>query len=64
MDQGWIQGGDWDDRLKPTKATFSNIILYNSEKAPAMEGYFAVDIVLSQQCCEVYFISLTVVNPS
>jgi len=45
--------------LKLTKVTLFTIILYNSEN-----GISDIrSIVLSQQCCEVYFISRIVVNP-
>jgi len=49
--------------LKPTKVTLLTMIFCNSEYS--IRGFKAnlPSSVLSQQCCEVYFISLTVVNP-
>jgi len=49
--------------LKPTKVTLSIMILYNSENSIRDMRSFCGSIVLSQQCREIYFISLTVVNP-
>jgi len=43
--------------LKPTKVALFIIIFYNPE------NNILSSIVVSQQCCEVYFISLKVVNP-
>jgi len=37
--------------------------MYNSENSIGDKNASVPSSVLSQQCCEVYFISLTVVNP-
>jgi len=57
--QGWIQRGRLGRSLplKPTKVNLFNMILYNSEND--IRDFFS-SIVMSQQCREVYFISLTV----
>ena len=65
LNQGRIQGNDWFDRppppLKPRKVTSFTMILCNSENSIRDIRQFA-SIVLLKQSCEVYFISLTVVN--
>ena len=49
--------------LKPLKVTLFTMILYNSENS--IEPYEAIlsSIVLSQQCCDIYIICLTVAKP-
>jgi len=49
--------------LKPTKVTSFTMILYNSENNIRKIKAFLPSIVLSQQCCEVHVISLTVAKP-
>jgi len=48
--------------LKPTKVTFFTMILYNSESTIRDIKSIWTPIVLSQQCCEIYFMYLTVAN--
>jgi len=48
--------------LKPTKVTLFTIILYNSENN-IRDKVTLSSVVLSQQCCEMCFISLTVAKP-
>jgi len=59
-----IQGGDWGDR--PPKTYECNFIHHNfaqcgKEQSPYKA--FLSSTVLLQQCCEVYFIPLTVAKP-
>jgi len=49
--------------LKPTKVTLFTMTLYNLEKEHWHYEATLRSTVLSQQRCEVYFISLAVVNP-
>jgi len=46
--------------LKPTKAALFMVTWYNSENSIRDLKTILSSIVLSQQCCEVHFISLTV----
>jgi len=59
-----IQGSDWGDR--PPKIYESNFIHHNfvqfGEEHSRYKSILS-SIVLSQQCCEVYFISPTVSKP-
>jgi len=56
-------GGDWGDR--PPKTYESNFIhdFVQFGKQHARYNAILPSVVLSQQCCEVYYSSLTVVNP-
>jgi len=64
------RGGDLDDH--PAKTFESNFFHHDFEqiRKTAFESHFAVQkailpfIVSPQQCCEVYFMSLTGLNPS
>ena len=60
--QGRIQGGAIVAiaPLKPTNVTLFTIILISFGKQHSRLKATLSSIVLSQQCCEVYFISLTV----
>jgi len=56
--------GDWGDR--PRKTYESNFIQHDFvliEKLLSRYKAIFLSIVLSQQCCEVYFISLAILNP-
>jgi len=48
--------------LKPTKITLFTMILYNSENSIHEFEAILPSTILSQQCCDVYFISLTIVT--
>jgi len=61
--RGGSKGGDWGDR--PPKTYESNFFHHDFVQFGKQHSrYKAIlpSIVLSQQCCEVYFISPTVVN--
>ena len=49
--------------LKPAKVTLFTIILYNPENNIRDMRQILPSIVMSQQCCEVHFISLAVAKP-
>ena len=58
------KGGDWGDR--PPKTNESNFIHHDfAQFGKQYSRYKGIlpSTVLSQQCCEAYFISLAVVNP-
>jgi len=64
--RGGSRGGDWGDRPPPPKiyeSSFSHhdLLHFGEQHSP----YKAIlsSIALSQQCCEVYFILLTVAQP-
>jgi len=64
LHKGGSRGGDWAIvPLKPTKVTFFNKILYKFGKQNSRYKAISPSFVFSQQHSEVYFISLTVVNP-
>jgi len=56
--------GDWSNRspLKPTKVSLFTILLYNSENSIRDIRPFCRPLFCHNMCCEVYFISHTVVN--
>jgi len=61
----WEQGGDWGDRPPPPKTYKSKFFHHNFVQFGKQHSrYKAIltSIVLSQQCCEVYFMSLAVMN--
>ena len=60
--QGRIQWGS-DCPPKPKKVTYFHHDFVEFGKKHSRHKAIWSSIVLSQQCCEVYFISLTVVNP-
>jgi len=63
--QGHVQGGDWGDRLPPKtyKSNFFHHDFLQFRKQHSWYEAFLSSIILSQQCFEVYFISLTVAKP-
>jgi len=57
-------GGDCDDRPPKTyECNFFHHDFVQFGKQHSRHEYIVPSIVLSKQCCEVYFISLTLVNP-
>jgi len=57
------KGGDWDDR--PPETYESNFFYHDFVQFGKQHWRFKAiltSIVLSQQCCEVYFMSFTVMN--
>ena len=59
---GRILGGDWGD-LKQAKSIFIHPNFLQFGKQHSRYKPILSSFVLSQQCCEVYFISLAAVNP-
>jgi len=59
--QGRIQGGDWGDRPLQNLRKY-DFIHHDFAQVGKQHKAIVPSIVLSQ-CCDVYFISLTVVNP-
>jgi len=62
-----IQGGDWGDRPIAPPKTYESKFIHNDilqfGKQHSRYKASLSSIVLIQQCCEIYFISLTATKP-
>jgi len=58
------EGGDWGNRIAKTyESSFIRDDFLQFGKQHSRHKAILPPIILSQQCCEEYFISLTVVHP-